>query len=182
MKRTLLVLVASIFLVLGGVAFAANNHTINLVVNSFGVVNLNPGNNITLTLDGTGVTAGSSTITTTNNVNWIQYTFITVAGASTVNVALGAGTAFQAWMQLQVTAAAPAAGGGGTKGSGSTVTLTPAMAATALITGIGSCYTGSTASTDGSQLTYTLGIVPAQIGSAVATNFGGYTVTYTVTP
>ncbi len=182
MKRIVLVIVASIFLALGGVAFAANPHTLTLSVTAFGVIALNPGNNITMTLDGTGVTAGSSTINATNNTNWVQYTFITTAGASTVNVALGAGTAIPAWLTLTVTAANPAAGGGGVKGTGSTQTLTPGMAAAALITGIGSCYTGATASTDGSQLTYSLAVVPAQIGTAAALNLGSYNVTYTVTP
>jgi len=182
MKRMVLVLVAGTLLVLGGVAFAASNHTLTLVVNSFGLVNLNPGANVTLTLDGTGVTAGDSVITASHNTNWIQYTFVTVAGASTVNVAMSAGVAIPVWLTLTVTAANPAAGGAGVKGSGSTQNLVPGAAAVGLITGIGSCYTGSTASVNGSQLTYTLTIIPASIGSAVPINQGPYTVTYTVTP
>jgi hypothetical protein len=184
MKRTVLVLVAGIFLVLGGVAFA-QAHNITLQVVAFGVVALNPGADVTLTINGTGVTAGSSTINATHNTNWIQYTFVsTAANTGVVRVALGAGAAIPGWLTLTVTAGAPAAGGGGDKGASvGAVTLTPSMGAATLINSISGCYTGATASTDGSQLTYALTIDPAQIASAAAVGpLGPYVVTYTVSP
>lgn len=181
MKRFVLALVAGIFLVLGGVAFAAPDHTITITVTAFGVVNLNPDNDFTLTIDGTGITAGDGAgINRTNNTNWVQYTFITNIGASTVNVQMDNPEALPAWLTLSVTAANPAGAGAGTRGTGGTRALTPGMAAASLITGIGSCYTGTAMGVDGCQLTYTASV--ANITLASADTFGPYTVLYTVTP
>jgi hypothetical protein len=186
MKRTVLVLVAGIFLVLGGVVFA-QSHTITLQVVPFAVVALNPGNDFSLTLDGTGVTAGSPTISATDSQNWVQYTFVsTAANTGVVSVQMGPGTAFPAggWLSLTVTAGAPVGGAGDPGAPVGAVALTPAMgAAVPLINSISGCYTGNVASTNGSQLTYALTITPALIGSAVAWGPStAYTVTYTVTP
>lgn len=180
MKRVVLVLVASLLLALGGAAFAADNHTLSIEVVGFGAVNLNPGGAVTLQLDGTSVTGGDNAVSDSHNTNWIQYTFIVSGSTSHVDVQLTGATEVPAWLTLQVTAAAPAAGGAGTKGSGSTKTLTLAAGTQQLITGIGSCYTGTTASTDGSQLTYNLSI--NAFGSAAPVGPYSYTVTYTAVP
>lgn len=180
MIRFVLVLVASLLLVLGGVAFAADNHTLSIQVVGFGAVNLNPGGAVVLQLDGTSVIGGDNAVSDSHNTNWVQYTFIVTGATSHVDVQLTGAVEVPAWLTLAVTAAAPAAGGAGTKGSGGTRTLTIAAGAQSLITAIGSCYTGTTASTDGSQLTYDLSI--NAFGSAAPIGPLSYTVTYTAVP
>jgi hypothetical protein len=180
MMRFVLVLVASVFLVVGGVAFAADNHPLSIEVIGFGAVNLNPGNAVVLQLNSTGVTGGSNAVTDSDNGNWLQYTFIVTGSTSRIDVTLTGGAEVPSWLTLQLVPGAVTSGVG-TRGSVNTRTLTTAAGAQQLITGIGSCYTGTGLGTMGSQLTYNLSI--NDFGSAVVVSPAlSYTVTFTAVP
>ena len=127
------------------------------------------------------MTAGDGAgINRSDNTNWVQYTFITNLGASTVNVQMDNPVALPAWLTLSVTAANPA-GVGAVQGARAVPEHSPPdWPLLHSSREFGSCYTGTTPSVDGCQLTYTASV--ADITLATADTFGPYTVLYTVTP
>ncbi len=171
MKRILIVLT---LLAVSGLAFAATaqtTHVINLQVVEVVAIRLFDASAITLQTQAPG-TAGDPPTGQSNNSKYLQYTTVNASGTNRsvtaqMSVAAPAGT------RLDL-AAAPVAGQGTTAG---TVTLSNTVA-NAVITGIGSCYTGILA-TSGAQLTYTFVVVtPASLVVAAAVPV---TITLTMT-
>ena len=176
MKRFLVVLA---MLAVAGLAFAASastTHTITINVAEVVLVGLDDTNLITLSTVEPG-TPGDPPTGSSDNSKYLQYTTVN-SGATTRRVTAQMSVAAPNGTALQVSAAI-VGGGAGTPGNGvGNVTLNTA-AAQDIITGIGSCYTGSAADTDGANLTYTL-LVPTP-GSLVVGATASPVITLTLT-
>jgi hypothetical protein len=151
MKRMLL---AGLFLAVGGFASAASaqtSHVINLQVVEVVAIGLNDGTAIALQTQ-PPIVPGDPPIGQSDSTKYLRYTTVNAAGLNR-NVTAQMSVAAPSGTRLDL-AAAPVAGQGTTAG---TVTLNN-LTATSVITGIGSCYTGVLA-TSGAQLTYSLVVV-----------------------
>lgn len=138
---------------------------------------------------GTGAAAISLQLTTTTAGNQISggtgtgYAQVaSIVGSAETRTITAAVTGVPSGTTLEVTTTPPSGGNsGGILGTGSTAKpLINAAAAVTLVTGIGSCYTGS-ASTDGYQLDYAWNSAVGSYGSIVATTGSTATVVLTIT-
>jgi hypothetical protein len=151
LKRLLVILLS---LATAGYVFAASattTHIVNLTVVEVVAVALNNGAAISLTTVAPAV-PGDPPIGTTDNSKYLRYTTVN-AGVLLRKVTAQMSVAAPPGTSLTL-AAAPVAGQGTTAG----VMTLNATTATAIITGIGSCFTGVLA-TSGAQLTYSLVVV-----------------------
>lgn len=114
------------------------------------------------------------------NNSWINYTSIIGTGL-TNKVTVVLTKVPPTFTTLKVIASAHAGTGNGTYGIPSTeLTLASASVAQDIITGIGSCWTGTT-DANGHKLTYTWGITPGAYASAVSVaSANDITATYTI--
>lgn len=135
--------------------------------------------NSTLNLELTTSTAGEAIQSGAQDSSYVQVSSI-VPTAGTTRTIEASYDAIPAGTELVVSASAPTNGNqGGTIGSGlSNVSLS--TTATDIITGIGSCYTG-TASDDGYKLVYSWSAATGAYGDIVATSSQVATVTLTIT-
>lgn len=175
-KVRLLTQAAALILLVSGSALGQANidsHTVTMEVGNMAVLNLT-GGNITLTIAAPG-TGGQQPADDTDNTCYLQYTATVPSGLTrTLTVAWGAGDSAPAGCSLNVTAAPS-----GAAGEGSTAGLrTISSSAQTVVTGIGSCYTG-TGGTDGANLSYVLTVTDAS--SLIAGDSQAATVTYTLT-
>lgn len=177
MKKTrFLTLTVPLLLLLAGSALGQANvdsHTVTMQVADMAVLNL-VGGNITLSIAAPG-TGGQQPADDTDATCYLQYTAtVPSAQTRTITVAWGGADSAPAGCSLRVTATPS-----GTAGEGSTAgQRTISSSAQTVVTGIGSCYTG-TGGTDGANLSYVLTVTdPA---SLVSGDSEVATVTYTLT-
>ncbi|WP_229244201.1 hypothetical protein [Emticicia sp. CRIBPO] len=132
-----------------------DNHTVTITIPEVALLDLETTGSKSFTMAfvapdeaGSKITAPTATTTT-----WLNYSSIVAIGTTrTVTVAADV---LVGGVDIKVSAAAPAGGGGALGGAAGPLTLT--TTATALITSIGSCWTG-TGNTSGHQLTYELAL------------------------
>jgi hypothetical protein len=157
-------------------ATASSNHTLTMGIPE-------------VCLLGTGAAAISLQLTTATAGNQISggtgtgYAQVaSIVSASETRTITASVTGVPAGTSLEVTTTPPSGGNaGGVLGTGSTAKpLVNAAAAVTLVTGIGSCYTGS-ASTDGYTLDYAWNSAVGSYGSIVATTGSTATVVLTIT-
>jgi hypothetical protein len=175
-KLFAVVLMLALMSFAGGLTAQTTTHTVNVTVNGLQIIRVYDGTAVGLTIVAPA-TSGAAPADVTNNSQYMQYTVIRVGGTTyKITGRISAGT-IPGGVTLYVAAATPGAGGGGTKGTGAGEKSLSGTA-TDLVTGITSCYTGTTAS-DGSRLTYRLSVTDwGTIASAAST---ALTVTYTIT-
>ncbi|MBU2651921.1 MAG: hypothetical protein KKA81_13410 [Bacteroidetes bacterium] len=196
MKRKAIILMTAVSLLAGSSTWAQLgdyddenyfSHTINIGVEEVALLDIEPELSATLTLGpeapeeaGLPVVFNS---TATDNSLWLNYSSIigsTTEPTRKVTVAITTGTVPDG-MLLKVAAAADAGQGDGTVGTPQG-TLTLSSTAQDLVTGIGSCYTGSPQN-NGHNLTYTLELNSA-LGSYAELDFDAQVaveITYTLT-
>ena len=118
----------------------------------------------------------------TDNTLWMNYSSIigsTTEPSRDVTVSITNGT-LPGGMELKVLAAADAGSGAGTVGT-ATAEVTLSATGQNVVTGVGSCYTG-TGTANGHQMTYTLILsAPANYGDLDFDDATTLTVTYTLT-
>lgn len=138
---------------------------------------------------GTGAAAISLQLTTTTAGNQIAggtgtgfAQVASIVSASETRTITASITGVPSGTTLNVTTTPPSGGNsGGVLGTGTTaITLVNSAPAVTLVTGIGSCYTGS-ASTDGYTLDYAWNAAVGNYGSIVATTGSTATVVLTIT-
>ena len=138
---------------------------------------------------GTGAAAISLQLTTTTAGNQISggtgtgYAQVaSIVSAAETRTITAAVTGVPTGTSLDVTTTPPSGGNsGGVLGTGTSAkSLVNNAAAVTLVTGIGSCYTGS-ASTDGYTLDYAWNSAVGSYGNIVATNGSTATVVLTIT-
>lgn len=124
--------------------------------------------------------AGDAVPEVTSALSWINYTSI-IATGTTNKVTVVLTKVPPTWTTLEVVAASHAGTGDGTYGTASAErTLASASEAQDIITGIGSCWTG-TGNANGHQLTYTWGITAGSYASAISVaSATDITATYTI--
>jgi ABC-type Na+ efflux pump permease subunit len=178
MKKLIILLVAVALLGLAGGLMAADtdtdNHTVNVVVSGFNVIDVN-GSAITLTIVAP-TNAGDASTPVTDATTYLQYSSIRATSGGKVTGAISAGT-MPFGISLAVTAATPGTGGAGTKGSTNNKQTLSGTSAD-LITGIGSCYTQRGGGNNGSNLTYELSV--SNWATVVPASSTAITVTYTL--
>lgn len=176
MKRFLVVLILLSVVCFAFAASAQVTHVIQINVLEVVAVGLDDTALITLQTSAPATPGDPPTGGTPDTSKYLRYTTINTTGdfrsvTAIMSVAAPAGTA------LRVNATI-GSGGAGTQGSSSgDVTLNNTVAQN-IITGIGSCYTG-TGATDGANLRYTL-LVPIP-GSLVEGDAATVTITLTLT-
>jgi len=175
-RLKILALTAALFMVLNALAVAQANqksHNVTMQVNSIAVLAL-AGGNITLTIEAPA-TGGETPADDTDATCYLRYT-ATVPASQTRNVtaAWGASDAAPGGTSLLLEAGTP----GGTNQGSSAGQKTISDSAENVITGIGSCATGTGAS-NGSQLTYTLSV--SDVTNLIASESKTATVTFTLT-
>lgn len=170
-----LVILALVFIFLSGFVFAANDsaaHDVTMQVNEVVLIDLNNTGTITLTTNAP-VNGGEDPAGDSDNSKLLQYTSL-VASGTTRNITAQWGATDQApagtSLSLQATSV-PA--GCGTAAAQITINDT----AQNIITGIGSCATGT--GSNGAELTYTFNI--DTVGSLVVGDSETVTITLTLT-
>ena len=164
---------------------ATDNHKITINIPEVAILDLESATSKDITLAPTKPTEAGSALDfsgATDETLWLNYSSIvgsTTDASRTINVKVSAGT-LPAGINLKLTAAADAGTGAGTTGTpGSTLTLS--TTAQDLITGIGSCYTG-TPHNNGHKLTYALESAgTASYGDIDFDDATTVTVLYTIT-
>ncbi len=154
MKNTIrsLIVLLSVFFVAAGLYAASDTATqsVTMTVSEIAVLDVtaNPGT-LTIAAPGTG---GETPADPSDNSTYAQYTSTVGAGQSrAITAEIGGGDSTPAGTTLTL-GAAPS----GNTNEGSTAgTVTLSSTAQNVVTGVGSCATG-TGATDGAQLTYTL--------------------------
>ena len=174
-KMKSLILTASLVLFLAGFAAAQTDtasHNVTMVVDPIAVIGV-AGGNITITVaapDNGGETPANPTDTTC----YVQYTSTVASGLTRIITAeWGAADVAPAGCSLLVLATPSGGTNEGITGGQQTIS----NSAENVITGIGSCATG-TGGTDGAQLTYTLSV--DTLTSLVAGESQTATLTYTL--
>jgi hypothetical protein len=178
MKKLTISLVAMALLGLAGVALSQTyaDHVANVTINAFNVIRVAPVTAVTLTISAPATPGDPSAVATNSpSSTYIQYTAIKNATNYKVSAAFQAST-MPTGTSLAVTAATPV-GAIGTPGTSAGKQTLPASGSVDLITGIGSVYTGITA-TSGSQLTYELSV--ANWTTVVSATSTPITVRYTI--
>jgi len=176
MKKLCAMFLGMVILVgIAGVATAQDtaSHDVILQISEICVIDVAPAGSITLTL-GTVTTGGDTPADATNNTKYLQYTSLVPSGETRrITAALDSGESAPAGTALRVQASGISGNEGTPAGQ---ITLTDS--ATDLVTGIGSCATG-TGATDGAQLTYTFTVT--DFSQLEVTAGSTVTVTYTLT-
>ena len=132
----------------------------------------------TISLNLLASTAGNSMITQSNASTYMQFTSIAPENETRrVTAIVGAGNV-PAGTLLQLSAGACTTGLGAL-GTPSTIITLDRSAQRNLITGIGSCYTGTTP-TSGYNLVYSWGVDPSNYTQLRATSSVSITITFTV--
>jgi len=159
MRARALVLGILVLALLASMALADTdvaNSSFNVTVNELALLAITADVAGPLTLDDP-VTGGDAPTPATDSSAYLRYTSIVPpkvgGGATTRTIQARVTTAVPQGAALDLTAAAPGGGAQGTVGA-SVGKITLGSTATDVLTGVGSCYTG-TAAGDGSQLTYT---------------------------
>lgn len=114
----------------------------------------------------------------TSNTSWINYTSVITSGVTNKITVAISGNPVPAGTELKVQAGNYTGNGDGTFGT-PTGQVVLSGSSQDLITGIGSCYTGS-GNTNGHQLTYTWSVEPEGYENLVAAGTAGITATYTI--
>ena len=122
--------------------------------------------------------AGNSMSTKTDASTYMQLTSIAPEGETRKITAIVSSGSVPAGTQFQLTAGACSTGAGARGTPSSTITL-DRSAQKDVVTGIGSCYTG-TSSTSGYNLIYTWGVDPASYSQLSATSTVSIMITYTI--
>ena len=177
-KVKILVLMSSLVVALSGLGLAQTtaSHQVTMQVNDVALLGL-IGGNITLTIGAPG-TPGLPPGDATDSTCRLQYTALVPSGESrSITVQWASGDAAPAGTQLSVTATPAGLGSGATEG-GSAGSVIITDSAQPVVTGIGSCYTG-TGGTDGAQLAYLLDVTNGSLLETGDTHTA--TVTYTLT-
>lgn len=160
MKKHLQNLSLSFFCMIGVTAAYAqdtntDNHTVTVTIPEVALLDLETTGSKSFTMGFVAPDeAGNKIVAPSANTNtWLNYSSIVAAGTTrTVTVAADV---LVGGVDIKVSAAAPAGGGGALGGAAGPLTLT--TSATALITSIGSCWTGD-GNSSGHQLTYELAL------------------------
>jgi hypothetical protein len=158
--------------VVGG-AFAASDtasHDVTLQVQEVALLALNDATTLTLTIDGSGISAGDSlnSISDSDSTRSLAYTSLVQSGL-TRSISAAVGTSVPGGTQLLLEATSVASGCGTAQGQ-----ITLGTTATDVVTGIGSCNTGGSPT----ALTYTFDVVDSSLLSVANSTI---TVTYTLT-
>lgn len=174
MRRFLLIF--TLIVALCGVAFAApsDSHTVTLVISPIAAMTMNNGGNITLTIDDAGGTlvGGATPSADTDATQYLQYTIVKTATATSVKITVGCAGTPPAGTSLTVVASGA---GNGTNAAAATLTN---LSSADLVTAIPNCATGTTA-TSGKQLTYTFSVT--DVTQLVDNDTGAaLTITYTI--
>ncbi len=147
--------------------------TIHMSVDSIAVLNVNPGSDITLTVSAPA-TAGDAPVGMANDANYLQYTSTVYENTKKITAQLGAAVLDGCSLKLQATV-----GSGSNEGTSVGQVTLSSINASDIVTGIGTCATGTTSSTDGAKLTYTLTVdSPSSLIAGQAKHIG---VTFTLT-
>lgn len=173
-KLTIGLLATALCLGLSGVALAATDNTtqsVTMTVNEIAVIDVT-GNPATLTVTAP-VAGGDVPQNATDNSTYAQYTSTVASGLTrSITAARDSSGTAPAGCSLKVVAS----GISGNEGSAA-AQITITTSAQDIITGIGSCNTGTNA-TDGAQLTYTLSV--DTVTSLVAAESKTATITLTL--
>ena len=174
MKKLTVVLVFSLFVIgLAGVAGAQSSatHDVTININDIAEVNVN-GSDISLTVTAPGA-GGSDPQGDSNTDAQLQYTSVVSSTTRLVSAKISAGSV-PSGLSLAVQPTGTPGTNEGTYGSSVTLTATDQN----LVTGVGSCATGTGAS-DGATLSYSLSVDdPTQLDYGDDTTV---TITYTLT-
>ena len=173
MKFKTLFILMILFLGVSGTLLAQTtaNHTLTLSVASIARIGVTAG--VTLTVDDPG-TAGDDPTSDSDNTGRLRYTSTVPSGQSRrITAEWGATDAAPAGTQLTLTATP----GGGKLGSSAGEKVISSSAED-IITGVGSCATGSGAG-NGAVLDYTLEVT--DVGSLIAGDSEDVIVTFTIT-
>lgn len=185
MKKLLLasLMVAVMVAGVGMLALAEDDHQagFNITISDIHLVHVT-GDPTSFVVSDSGIAAGAApNITGADSTSKLQYTsIVTDTYSRTITAALGAAESVPTGLTLTLVAVAPT--GTGTVGSAAdAITLTD-TGAQAIITAIGSCYTGAEVG-DGVQLTYTLAIAtPAtDMATVKITTATALTVNFVIT-
>ena len=165
-----------------------DNHNINIGVETHALIDVfgpSGTNDTDISLNPTAPTTAGGKLDFNVSNNSLRLHYSSIVGAqgnnqNTNSISVQADV-IPAGLELKVEASSANGNGAGTLGAASSVTTITTTGATTLITGIGSCYTGSTYS-DGHTLTYSLVEKSGEYASITATTTPETTViTYTIT-
>lgn len=159
-----------------------DNHTIGVTVPEVALLDIEPAASKNITMGFTAPTEAGLPITAPadNSDLWLNVSSIVTATGGIdpsrkVSVKVDATIP---GVDINVTAAADAGNGAGTTGTVSPTAITLTTANQDIVTGIGSCYTG-TGANNGYNLTYSIAQTSTNYGNMVA-NSNTVTVTYTI--
>ncbi len=173
MKKYLVLSLAVVLIFgLGSVAWAASSdtQTVTITVDEIAAIDVTA-DTLTLTIS-TVTTAGAPPDDATDSSAYALYTSVVETGTRTIDAAITTGTIL-AGLQLKLVATPPENCGSAVTGG---VTFdADNTAGGSIITGIGSCATGTT---DGAQLTYTLSVTDF---ASLVVGTTDVTVTFTLT-
>jgi hypothetical protein len=182
MKKVFLTIVSLVFV--AGIAIAQTpdtnvaTHAVSITVPAVSLIDIEGGTTISLNPVAPIEAGLTFTAPAANSALWLNLTSIVPASQTrTVNVSM-TGTLSEA-LSVTVQAASPTTSGNGTKGTPAGGALTLTGTDQAIITGIGSGYTGD-GGASGFNLTYNLVIDNTQTANLLATT-SNLTVTYTMT-
>ncbi|GAB3420082.1 hypothetical protein [Niabella aquatica] len=158
-----------------------DNHTIGITIPEVALVDIEPGASKNITMNFTAPTEAGLPLTapSANSTLWLNYSSIKSSGDPTRNITVKL-TALVPGVDIKVTAAAAAAAGDGTFGTPS-AQLTLSLSDQAIISGIGSAYTGDGAN-NGHNLTYDVAFGSGSTASYadLEATSATATVTYTI--
>jgi hypothetical protein len=184
MKRVILSIAALVFAT--GIAIAdgpvidsnSASHGVSIVIPKVSLIDIEGGTSINLNPVAPVEAGLTFTAPTANTDLWLNLTSI-VAGTDTRTVNVSMTGALSGALSVTVQAANPASSGNGAKGTPAGGALTLSGTDKAIITGIGSGYTGD-GTQSGFNLTYNLVIDNTKTANLLATT-SNLTVTYTMT-
>ena len=184
MKKVAVTLAAFLTLAISNNLFAqdtnAGSHTVTISIPEVAILDLEGGSSITLAPTPPSEAGNAFDFTSaTDNSIWVNYSSIVASGKQrTVTAEISAGTV-PTGLLLKVIAGSYSGSGKGTLGTpGAQITLSGT--AQAIISNIGSCYTGTGASS-GHQLTYNLVLNSVNDYDKLVQGSTPVTVTYTIT-
>ena len=156
MRKTIIVALTVILLSFGSLAFGLNdtdNHPVTMIINEIAMMALNSPGGITLTTN-QPLLAGGDVAGDTNSTKELRYTSLVAVGITRKITASLSGDLPPAGTSLDLEAS-DVVGGTGVTGSAVVGGITLGVGAQNIITGIGSCATGTA---NGAVLTYTFNI------------------------
>ena len=173
--------------ILSAAAFAdaqqrSDSHVINFTIPNIYVLDVDnnggtssPGTDVAITLSDPSNPGAQPTVAYANNDNYLNYTSV-VAASATHKISAKLDKTL-AGVNIRVSASAPT-GGYGTMGSTYASNLVLSTTDQTVISGIGSCWTG-TGGTDGAAIVYSIVFDDANFAQLLADN-PVHTVTYTI--